>query len=106
MATKGGSTVGAVLEKRYNTLKALPAKTPEEEEELDTFGDGPAANLAVGSEARIKWFSDFFQDLCSAQAAGSQNENMERFQYLQQHVGLPISLLMSLMSEQEQQPPQ
>ncbi|AIN98940.1 protein phosphatase, putative [Leishmania panamensis] len=99
MADKGNTTVGALLEKRYDTLKAADALTPEETEELSQFEDGPDAKL-TGAE-RQKWFSNYFQKLCEASTNGP-GDQMERLQSLQQQAGIPLSILLSLMGEQTQ----
>ncbi|KAG5502809.1 hypothetical protein JKF63_04577 [Porcisia hertigi] len=99
MAEKGSTTVGAVLEKRYDTLKAADALTPEETEELSFFENGPEPRL-TGAE-REQWFSNFFEKLCES-SAGGPSDQMERLQLLQQQAGIPLSILLSLMGEQAQ----
>ncbi|GET89169.1 protein phosphatase, putative [Leishmania tarentolae] len=99
MADKGNTTVGALLEKRYDILKATDALTPEETEELNQFENGPDATLS-GAE-RQKWFSNYFEKLCEAASNGATDQ-MERLQSLQQQAGIPLSMLLSLMGEPTQ----
>ena len=93
MAAKGGMEVGAALEKRYDTIK----KNPElaDDEEIANFGEGPAANL-TGAE-RTAHFTKLFEEQSNKQGAG-RNENLARFSALQQQMGIPMPVLMALMS--------
>lgn len=99
MAEKGKTTVGTLLEERYRILMNTPNRTPEMEEELSIFESGPKADLS--KHDRIKWFDDFFQRLC--EASGNQSEQFERIQYLQQQVGVPLPVLLSLMNDPPEQ---
>ncbi|EPY41152.1 protein phosphatase [Angomonas deanei] len=96
MAERGKRTVGDLLEERYDTLAAMAKRNDEEEEEFKFFSEA-SAPPAKGTEGRTKWFKDLFEGLSTATTA--QNDQMERFEYLQQRMGLPVSLLMSLMNE-------
>lgn len=95
MAVKGNTTVAALLENRYDTIRTLTELTPEQEDELTVFNEGPPATL-TGAD-RTKWFGDVFAQLCTS--AGGQSEQIERLQYLQQQVGVPLPLLLSLLND-------
>ncbi|KAK7200377.1 protein phosphatase [Novymonas esmeraldas] len=100
MAEKGHTSVGALLEKRYDILTSADiVLTPEETEELNQFGEGPGS--ASQGEERQKWFSNYFKKICETPVNG-QSEQMERLQALQQQAGIPLSILLSLMGEQGQ----
>jgi protein phosphatase len=96
MAGKGKTTVQALLEKRYDTLVLL-TKTPEIVEELEHFKTGPPATL-VGAD-RTAWFASWFDEL-SGERMESSSDQRQRIQFLQQQVGVPLPVLLSLMNEQ------
>ena len=96
MAQKGKTTVQALLEKRYDALVGM-VKTPEVVEELEHFKSGPPPNLA--GPDRTAWFESFFVEL-SRERMDNRSEQMQRIQMLQQQVGVPLPILLSLMNEQ------
>lgn len=95
MARKGHSTIGAVLESRYDFLqekKNSRTITPDEQEELQVFKDGPPAN-ATGAD-RTAFFTELFDDLKSN--SSSSMDGMERFM-LDNPSNVPLPLLLSLI---------
>lgn len=63
MARKGHSTIGAVLESRFDFLMDKKTKntlTPEEMSELSAFRNGPPAN--VSGADRTSFFTDLFEE--------------------------------------------
>ena len=93
MAAKGGMDVGTALELRYDTIKKNPSEA--DDEEIANFGEVP--NL-TGAE-RTAWFTKLFEEQNTKQGAG-RNENLARFSALQQQMGIPMPVLMALMSGQ------
>lgn len=93
MATKGGTSIEAVLEKRYDTLLALPS-TDAVREELEAFNGGPGKEL-TGAD-RTRWFEQFFSKMGTGDVRAEQ---MQRIQMLQQQVGVPLPILLSLMGD-------
>lgn len=102
MADKAQMTVGALLEMRYDSIINLPERTPEVEEEIGFFGQGPDPKL-TGPD-RTAYFSDLFAELSTAaRGANGQSEYMERIQHLQEQVGVPLPILLSLIKEPDEQ---
>lgn len=99
MAHKAGTTVGDLLEQRYDYLAALPDKSEEAKEELGFFNGGPGKDDK--GEARTAYFTDLFTQMCAS--TGGQSEYMERIQHLQQQVGVPLPILLSLIKEPDDQ---
>jgi protein phosphatase len=95
MAGKGGMTVDKVLEDRYDFISNAPNKA-EFAEELEIFKGGPPADLR--GPARTQWFENFFAQFGSDKA-DSRSEQMQRIQFLQQQVGVPLPILLSLMGD-------
>lgn len=106
MAAKGNITVGECLRQRYDFLSSK-TRTDEEDTELENFKGGPPESLS-GAE-RTQWFSTYFDGL-GAEAANSAQSNpalgglsaeqVQRIQLLQQHLGIPLSMIMELMADQ------
>lgn len=95
MARKGHSTIGAVLESRYDALVEKEQSntiTPEEREEMQVFGGGPPAN-ASGAD-RTAYFTNLFEDL-KASSNGAV-DGMERFM-LDNPSNVPLPILLSLI---------
>lgn len=92
MATKAGMSVGEVLERRFDDLQRMTEK-PFDDSEVSFFKDGPPATLK--DAARTEWFNELFRE--AATNSRSRMDDMERFQYLQQQVGVPMSALLSLI---------
>lgn len=92
MAEKGHSSIGEVLEKRYDVLVEKELKNEisiEERKEMLGFRDGPPESLT--GEERTKYFTDFFQEL----EEGSRSEASEDVRGEEQPLSLP--LLLSLL---------
>ncbi|CBH16961.1 protein phosphatase 2C, putative [Trypanosoma brucei gambiense DAL972] len=100
MAEKGGMTTQEVLEKRYDYLASLEDKTAHMEE-WKGFKDGPPANLE-GKE-RTEWFSELFEQYAAETPSDPRSDNMERIQMLQQQIGIPLPMLLSIMSGQSEE---
>jgi protein phosphatase len=107
MAKKGGISVGECLMKRYDYLSSK-TRTDEEDKEMAGFKAVPET-LKPGE--RVKWFNDYFDGLAVESAAaaapggpmgGYSMEQIQRLQLLQQHLGIPLSMIMELMSNQEE----
>jgi protein phosphatase len=96
MAVKGKTTVQALLEKRFDALTGM-VKTPEVVEELEYFKTGPPSTL-IGPE-RTNWFESLFVEL-NRERMDNRSEQLQRIQMLQQQVGVPLPILLSLMNEQ------
>lgn len=94
MAAKGFTTVEALLEKRFDQLQKENRADPALRDELDVFGEGPPSNL-TGVE-RTRWFEALYTDLNGARS--DHSEQMQRIQLLQQQVGVPLPILLSLMN--------
>lgn len=99
MAEKANIRVDTLLEKRYDIIVAMPEKSAEIEEELGYFGAGPDPKLT--GAARTAYFTDLFTQMCTA--SSGQSEYMERIQHLQQQVGVPLPILLSLIKEPDEQ---
>jgi protein phosphatase len=95
MALKGNTTVDRLLEKRYDQLQKEDRSDPALREELDIFGEGPPSTLS-GAE-RTRWFESLYTDL-NGNTRLDQSEQMQRLQMLQQQVGVPLPILLSLMN--------
>ncbi|KAG8343179.1 putative Protein phosphatase 2C [Trypanosoma vivax] len=100
MAQKGSSTMEEVLEKRYDFLIKQEDKE-QYSEEIQGFKEGPPPNLK-GKE-RTQWFAALVEQYSSEAPADSRSEQLERIQLLQQQVGLPLPILLSLMTGQGQE---
>ncbi|CCW63416.1 unnamed protein product [Phytomonas sp. EM1] len=96
MAEKGMTTVGALLEKRYDAIRGMTNPPTELEEELSVFGEGPPLNL-MGA-ARTEWFCNLYQHLCETYNSSPQSD-MDRIQFIQQQVGVPLTTLLSMMGD-------
>lgn len=95
MAKKGHSTIGAVLEKRYDILlakKASNSLSRDEEDELNGFNEGPQPG-AAGAE-RTAYFTQFFENLKSS-SNPSGFDGVERFM-LENPANVPLPILLSL----------
>ena len=97
MAAKGKTKVETLLEKRYDTLQATNPKTTDIIEELESFGTAPPK---PGPE-RTAWFEKWFSDLQGSQSLSSSH--VDRLQFLQQQVGVPLPILLSLMNSSAEQ---
>ncbi|ORC91793.1 protein phosphatase [Trypanosoma theileri] len=100
MAQKAGSTPEEVLEKRYDVLAAMENKEGLAEE-WEGFKGGPPAQLK-GHE-RTQWFADLLQQYEAENPADPRSEQLERIHILQQQVGVPLPILLSLMTGQTQE---
>lgn len=95
MAQKGGLKIEQALEKRFDTIQALPV-TDAIKEEMEMFKGGPPKEL-TGAE-RTRWFESFFTQLHNDRS-DPRSEQMQRIQLLQQQVGVPLPILLSLMND-------
>nr|CCD16615.1 unnamed protein product [Trypanosoma congolense IL3000] len=100
MAEKGGATMQEVLEMRYDFLAALEDKT-HHSEEWKGFKDGPPPELK-GAE-RTQWFQSLVEQYAVETPSDSRADNMERIQLLQQQIGIPLPMLLSIMSGQSEE---
>ncbi|RNF01219.1 putative phosphatase 2C [Trypanosoma conorhini] len=99
MAQKAGCTIQEVLERRYDQIVSMDKELLQEE--WQWFKGGPPANLK-GKE-RTKWFADLLEQYAAENSADSRSEQLERIQLLQQQIGVPLPVLLSLMAGQTQE---
>eukprot|EP00796_Vickermania_ingenoplastis_P003844 gene3844-2724_t len=95
MARKGHSTIGAVLESRYDYLVEKDRNgtlTADEKEEMQVFNEGPGPNLS-GAD-RTAYFTELFEKLNAN--TGNSMDGMERFM-LDNPANVPLPLLLSLL---------
>ena len=107
MANRGNLTVGECLMQRYDFL-ASKTRTDDEDSEWDNFKGGPPEG-AMGAD-RTQWFSNYFEALSqeTAMQGGGEHpalntmapDQVRRIRLLQQHLGIPMSMLMELMQNE------
>lgn len=108
MANKGKLTVGDCLRQRFDFL-ASKTRTDEEDSEWENFKGGPPEST-LGAAERTQWFTNYFESLSQEAAGGAGGaggwhpamngmsaEQARRIRLLQQHLGIPLSMLMELM---------
>ncbi|EAN99708.1 phosphatase 2C, putative [Trypanosoma cruzi] len=99
MAQKAGCTIHEVLEKRYDQLVSMDKELLQEE--WQWFKGGPPASLK--GKDRTQWFADLLEQHAAESPSDSRSEQLERIQLLQQQIGVPLPVLLSLMAGQTQE---
>lgn len=97
MAQKGNSTIGKVLEMRYDILMAKKNENSlesKEEEELEDFKPGPED---LKDEARTAYFTELFENFEKSEATGTE-AGMARVMENEENLNMLLNIIQGMSS--------